>query len=110
MASLVIDFVTYIQDSLRTFVKVPSKAPQAPPPLELLYKGPVYVLFAYLGATIFEGVYNLFNHPLAEFPGPNLAAFSSWYQTYYEVFRKESWIDVLERLHKKYGMLTSWAV
>ena len=101
--SFIIDFVNDVQDALRNLMKVPKQVPQAPPTSQLLLKGPLYVLLAWLGATVWEGVYNIFNSPLAEFPGPKLAAASAWYQTYYEVFRRESWIDVLERLHKQYG-------
>ncbi|KAG0650114.1 Cytochrome P450 monooxygenase yanH [Hyphodiscus hymeniophilus] len=101
--SFIINFVESVQDSLRSLMTVPSKAPQAPPVWQLLYKGPVYLFVAWLGASLFEAVFNIFNAPLAEFPGPKLAAATAWYQTYYEVYRRESWTDVLERLHKQYG-------
>ena len=105
MANFIIDFVNNFQGMLKSAVKMPTKAPEAPPAWELLYKGPIYILIAYIGASIFEGIFNVFNHELADFPGPRLAAFTPWYKTYYEVFRGESWVDVLERLHAKYGML-----
>jgi hypothetical protein len=106
MADYIIDFVNNFQGMIKSAVKMPTKAPEAPPAWELLYKGPIYVLVAWIGASIFEGIFNIFNHELADFPGPKLAAFTPWYKTYYEVFRGESWVDVLERLHAKYGMLT----
>ena len=58
---------------------------------------------AYIASIIFEGIHNTSNHPLVSFPGPKLAAFTSWYKTYIEVFRRESWIERLEKLHKQYG-------
>lgn len=99
----IIDFIDNFLNSLRNLVKIPSKAPQAPPTVDLIYKIPICLALAWIGSFIFEGIYNTSNHPLAGFPGPTLAAFTSWYKTYIEVFRGESWIDVLERLHKKYG-------
>lgn len=56
---------------------------------------------------MFEGIYNISNHPLNDFPGPRIAAFTSRYKTYIEVFRLKSWIDLLEELHKKYGTNSS---
>ena len=37
-------------------------------------------------------------------PWPEVAALTTWYKTYQEVFRGRSWIDVLQELHGKYGM------
>jgi hypothetical protein len=104
MADFIVNGVNAFMDSLRNLAKIPSKPPQAPAPSQLLRKAPIYLLVAWLGSFIFEGIYNISNNPLAPFPGPKLAAFTSWYKTYYEVFRRESWTEVLERLHKKYGL------
>ena len=107
--NFIINFVNNFEEALRNLSTLPSKASQAPPtpPVwQLLFKGPVYLFVAWLGATLFESMYNIFNSPLAEFPGPKLAAASAWYQTYYEVLRRESWTNVLERLHKQYGKST----
>ncbi|KIP07977.1 hypothetical protein PHLGIDRAFT_105021 [Phlebiopsis gigantea 11061_1 CR5-6] len=53
------------------------------------------------GAT--RGVYNLYFHPLAKFPGPKWAAVTGWWKTYVEVYKGESIIDKLFELHKIYG-------
>ena len=48
-------------------------------------------------------LYNLHFHPLAKFPGPRLAAATSWWQTYLEVFQGESLSLTLLDLHAQYG-------
>ena len=50
-------------------------------------------------------VYRLYFHPLSPFPGPRLAAATSWYECYYEVFKDGSYVQQLPRLHAQYGML-----
>lgn len=51
--------------------------------------------------------YRLYLHPLANFPGPKLAAISTWYEGYYDVIHKGQYIFQVEKLHKKYGMFDS---
>ncbi|KAF4626931.1 hypothetical protein G7Y89_g11222 [Cudoniella acicularis] len=63
------------------------------------------LISAWLLQKAFIGFFNLFFHPLATFPGPRVAAFTSWYKTYQEVFLGKSWIDVLQELHKQYGKI-----
>ncbi|RYP91000.1 hypothetical protein DL770_002916 [Monosporascus sp. CRB-9-2] len=46
------------------------------------YRMLVLAAITYYGAFIF---YRLFLHPLAQFPGPRLAAVSRWYEGYYDV-------------------------
>lgn len=59
----------------------------------------VYVLCLYL--------YRLFLHPLAEFPGPKLAAISNWYEFYWDVVQQGKFTEHIQTLHKQYGkMLT----
>lgn len=52
-------------------------------------------------------VYRLFFHPLARFPGPKLAAVTTWYEGYYDVVHQGRYIWQVEKMHKKYGKL--WA-
>ncbi|RAL03205.1 cytochrome P450 [Aspergillus ibericus CBS 121593] len=51
------------------------------------------------------GIYRLTLHPLARFPGPKLAAFTYWYETYYEVFKSPGgqFLFHYHRLHDQYG-------
>jgi hypothetical protein len=73
-------------------------------PSEIAYKLAFCAVVAWLAQFLLVGMFNLANHPLADFPGPRSAAFTEWYKTYREFFRGESWVHVLEELHKKYGI------
>lgn len=52
------------------------------------------------------GIYRLWFHPLARFPGPKLAALTTWYESYYDFVRyKGRYLFKLQSLHAEYGML-----
>lgn len=51
----------------------------------------------------FVVIYRLFFSPLAKFPGPKLAAASSWYEAFFDL-RSKNFPDVLSGLHDKYGI------
>jgi hypothetical protein len=60
------------------------------------------VLFTlYLAAL---AVYRLYWHPLAKFPGPRLAAVTSWYEAYYEIALTGQYWKQISLLHDQYGM------
>jgi hypothetical protein len=59
------------------------------------------VLFCLWAAGV--AIYRLFLHPLAKFPGPKLAALTTWYEGYYDVIKKGRFTFHLETLHKRYG-------
>jgi len=48
-------------------------------------------------------VYRLCLHPLSAFPGPKLAAVTSWYEAYYEIILKGQYSSQISKLHDKYG-------
>jgi hypothetical protein len=60
-----------------------------------------------LGVIVFclRTVRRLFLHRLRGFPGPKLAAITSLYKTYYEVFKGGELLQHLMELHVIYGML-----
>lgn len=50
-------------------------------------------------------VYRLYLSPLAKFPGPKLAALTSWYEIYYNIFKKGGgqYIFKIKQMHEQYG-------
>lgn len=60
-------------------------------------------VIAYALWTITNGVYNLYWHPLAKFPGPRWAAFSTWWKANLEIFQGKSLVEELFKLHGVYG-------
>ncbi len=58
----------------------------------------------YVSWTIANGVYNWYFHPLATFPGPRWAVFSTWWKTNLEAFQGRNLTEELFRLHGIYGM------
>jgi hypothetical protein len=57
--------------------------------------------FAYV---LYGVVYRLWFHPLAKFPGPKLAALTTWYEGYYDYVRYHGRFTFqLASLHEKYG-------
>ena len=61
-------------------------------------------------------VYRLWFHPLAKFPGPKLAALTTWYEGWYDCVRyKGRFTFKLADLHAKYGKTShnnvdQWAI
>ncbi|KAI1132548.1 putative cytochrome P450 [Nemania abortiva] len=47
-------------------------------------------------------IYRIFFSDLAKFPGPKLAAATSWYEAYFDI-RYANFPDVLQKWHDKYG-------
>lgn len=50
------------------------------------------------------GLYRLFLHPLAGFPGPRYAALSRWHECYYDVYLQGKFIFWIKEQHELYGM------
>lgn len=45
----------------------------------------------------------VFLSPIAQFPGPKLAAFTTGYQAYFDIVQKGQFFKHLNKLHDKYG-------
>jgi hypothetical protein len=58
------------------------------------------LLLAYAAVV---GIYRLYFHPLASYPGPKLAALSSFYEFYYDVILDGKFLFQRRKLHKIYG-------
>ncbi|KAK1984580.1 cytochrome P450 [Colletotrichum cereale] len=48
-------------------------------------------------------VYRLFLSPISHFPGPKLAAWTYWYEFWYDVVAEPEYTFKIGRLHEKYG-------
>ncbi|PSR80441.1 cytochrome P450 [Coniella lustricola] len=53
--------------------------------------------------SISTGIYRLYFSPIANIPGPKLAALTYWYECYYEVWLGGKFFLKLEELHQQYG-------
>lgn len=61
------------------------------------------VLSAIAAALVASVVHRLYFHPLSEFPGPKLAALTTWYEGYYDIVHRGRYLWEMEKMHKKYG-------
>lgn len=57
--------------------------------------------------TIYGAIYRLYLSPIAKFPGPKLAALTSWYEIYFNIVRDGQWLWEIKRMHEEYGMFDS---
>ena len=65
--------------------------------------GVLYILYG-----IGLGIYRLFFSPIAKFPGPKLAAFTQWYEVYFDMVKKGGgqFPFEIKRMHDVYGYVT----
>jgi hypothetical protein len=69
-----------------------------------LYLGVILALVvSQLAYFAFIVVRRLYFSPLAGFPGPKLAAATSWYEFYYQYWLNGQYVFQIEKMHKKYG-------
>jgi hypothetical protein len=76
--------------------------------MESVAKGSLPSLPALLAASFFAYaitlvVYRLYFHPLAKYPGPKLAAVTSFYEGYFEIILKGQYSKQISKLHDIYG-------
>jgi hypothetical protein len=66
--------------------------------------GSIQVVSAFLVLWLLGlAVYRLYLSPIAKFPGPKLAALTSWYEFYFDVVKGGQFTFHLQELHKRYG-------
>lgn len=65
-----------------------------------MFLGVIALLLVY-GLAI--GVYRLYFSPLSHIPGPKIAAFTGWYETYYDVVKGGKYVDIIKIMHENYG-------
>jgi hypothetical protein len=68
---------------------------------------PVLCVAAYLLYLIGRAFYRLYFHPLAKFPGPRLAAATTFYEAYFEIVLKGQYSKQISKLHDEYGKFSS---
>lgn len=56
-----------------------------------------------LSYTIGLFIYRLTFDPLAKFPGPKIAAMTSWYEFYYDWWYDGRYLFEIEKMHQEYG-------
>ena len=61
------------------------------------------ILLGIVTFQITKYVYRLTFHPLAQFPGPRLAALTHLYGAFYDLSETRSYIKEMPALHEKYG-------
>ena len=69
------------------------------------------LLYAILGIISAYGlygvIYRLYLSPIAKYPGRRLAALTFWYEFYYDVIKRGTYMWEVERMHEVYGELPS---
>jgi hypothetical protein len=64
----------------------------------------LFLLASCIALWLLYGViYNLFLSPYAKFPGPRLAALTSWYEFYWDGVHNGQYYFRIEEMHKRYG-------
>jgi len=62
-----------------------------------------YAVLSFLVYLAVLAIHRLYFHPLARFPGPKLAALTSWYEFYYDVILDGQFYFKRKELHELYG-------
>jgi hypothetical protein len=62
------------------------------------------VLAAVITYAAYMVMYNMFFHPLADFPGPPMGAITIYWKAYVECIANRSFCHELIELHARYGM------
>jgi hypothetical protein len=63
------------------------------------------VLASFIAYAVYTVIYNVYFHPLAKFPGPPLAATSTYWKAYVECIANRSFCHELVDLHAQYGKI-----
>ncbi|PPQ66756.1 hypothetical protein CVT24_008713 [Panaeolus cyanescens] len=63
----------------------------------------LFIVIIWIIKGVATSVYRVYLHPLSRFPGPKLAAVTSLYRTYYEVFKDGALLERIHQLHQLHG-------
>lgn len=64
---------------------------------------PLYLVLARFVYVVCLGIYNIYFHPLAKFPGSKVAAATYWHETFYDVFKGHQYVWKIREMHTQYG-------
>ena len=64
-----------------------------------------YSLIAIKLHTAYGAIYRLYLSPVAHFPGRKLAALTFWYEFYFDVVKRGSYVWEIKKMHDTYGIL-----
>jgi hypothetical protein len=53
--------------------------------------------------TVILVAHRLFFSPLAKFPGPKIAAVTTWYEFYHDYFGRGKYVFKIKEMHDEYG-------
>ena len=62
------------------------------------------VVFFSIALAVNNVIYNLYQHPLHEIPGPKIAGATYLYQTYYSLRGTSTYYKRIREMHAQYGM------
>lgn len=79
-------------------------------PLLPVFAGLLGVLYVLYGIGL--GIYRLFFSPIANFPGPKLAALTQWYEVYFDMVKKGGgqFPFEIKRMHDVYGYVIAFPI
>ena len=60
--------------------------------------------------TTYGFIYRLYLSPIAHFPGRKLAALTFWYEFYFDVIKRGSYVWEIQKMHETYGILETWGI
>ena len=61
------------------------------------------ILMAIASYTAYGIVYRLYLSPIAHFPGRKMAALTFWYEFYFDVIKRGSYVWQIRQMHETYG-------
>ena len=65
----------------------------------------MYLSVATMLYTAYWAIYRLYFSPIARFPGRKLAALTFWYEFYFDVIKRGSYVWEIKRMHETYGII-----
>lgn len=69
-------------------------------------KASFFLIFLFLGIySLVLIFYRIWFSPIAKFPGPRVAAITGWYEGYFDIVKRGTYLYEIEKMHNKYGQI-----